>query len=129
MLVIFIAIILVASVISYLVVPAPANVEIIGVNFQSPDDVCGLNGAVDSSYYNTTAGQSFSLSYELSGNNTTSGGTAACEVNSVSTPTAGFSLSGTNVPLAIPENSTQILSFTVNPPGSSFTGVLTLILT
>jgi hypothetical protein len=126
---VFVVIILVVGVVAYLFIPAPASVEITGINFQSPDDACGLDGAVDPSYYNVTAGQSFSLSYELSGNNTTSGGTAACEVNSVSTSTSGFSISDANVPLAIPENSTQILSFTVNPPGSSFTGVLTLILT
>jgi len=128
-LVIVVVIILVVGVVSYFLIPTAANVEITGVNFQSPDNVCGLDGAYDSAYYNATAGQSFTLEYDISGNNTTSGGTAACEITSVSTPTAGFSISGANVPLAIPANSTQLLSFTVNPPGSAFTGVLTLVLT
>ena len=128
-LVVFVVIILVAGVVAYLLTPAPANVTITGVNFQSPDNACGLDGATDPSWYNTTAGQSVILSYDITGNNTTAGGTAACSINTVTTTTAGFSISGANVPLQVPVNSTQILSFTVNPPGSSFTGVLTLVLT
>lgn len=129
LLVVFVVIILVAGALSYLLTPTPPNVTITGINFQSPDDACGLNGATDPNWYNTTASQSLTLSYELSGSNTTAGGTAACQITSVSTTTPGFSITGANVPLAIPANSTQILSFTVNPPGSAFSGVLTIVLT
>lgn len=129
-LVIFVVLILVAGVVYYLLAPAPANVEITGVNFQSPDNACGLNGAVDPSWYNTTTGTSLVLSYEIGGPNATSWtGTLPCTIASVNTTTAGFSITGANTPLHIPANATQILSFTVNPPGSAFTGALTLVLT
>ena len=128
-LVVFVVVILVTGVALYFLAPAPANVQVTGINFQSPDDACGLNGATDPSWYNTTVGQSFALSYEISGNNTTAGGTAACQITAVTTPTAGFGISGADVPLQILANTSQIFSFTVNPPGSSFTGVLTIVLT
>jgi hypothetical protein len=129
-LVVFVVLILVAGVVSYFLLPSPANVEITGVNFQSPDDACGLDGATDTSWYNTSAGTSFVLSYLIGGPNASSGtGTVACQITSVNTTTAGFSITGANVPLPIPANTTQTLAFTVNPPGSAFTGVLTLVLT
>lgn len=135
-LVVFVVAILVVGVVSYLLVPSPANVTVTGINFQSPDNACGLNGATDPNWYNTTTGSSFELSYYISGVNVTyniSGhpvnGTAACEISSVSTTTSGFSISGANVPLAIAANSTESLSFTVNPPGSAFTGVMTIVIT
>jgi hypothetical protein len=130
--VVFIAILLVFGVVAYLLVPAPSSaiVEVTGINFQSPDNACGLNGAVDTSDYNTTAGVSFTLSYTLSGPNATSGGgTTACTISTVSTTTSGFSISGANVPLSIPANSSQVFSFTVNPPGTAWTGTLTIVLT
>lgn len=135
-LVIFVVIILVAGVVSYLLAPPAANVTITGVNFQSPDNACGLNGAIDPTWYNTTVGSSIVLSYDITGanvtytiHNATVNGTAACQIATVSTTTSGFSISGANVPLPIAANTTQILSFTVNPPGSGFTGVLTLVIT
>ena len=134
--VVFVVILLVFGVIAYFLAPAPASgpaVTVTGINFTSPDNACGLNGAVDPTWYNTTAGQSFSLSYDISGNVTgvVSGvnTTGPCEIHTISTTTAGFSITGANVPLAVPANATQLLGFTVNPPSSAFTGVLTLVLT
>ena len=129
-LVVLVVVILVAGVISYLLAPSPPNVEIAGVNFQSPDNACGLNGAFDSGYYNTTAGTSITLSYDLTGPNSTSGnGTLACMIFTVTTTTPGFSISGANVPLSVPANATQIFTFTVNPPGNAWTGTLTVVVT
>jgi len=117
-LVVFVVVILVAGVVSFLLAPTPANVEITGINFQSSDNTCGFGGAFDPNYYNTTAGTSFSISYYVTGNNSTAG-TGACEIHSVTTSTPGFSISGANLPLVVLANSTQILTFTVNPPGSA----------
>lgn len=129
-LVVLIVVILIAGVISYLLAPSPATVEIVGINFQSPDNACGLNGAVDPTYYNTTAGTSITLSYDLTGPNSTTGsGTVACAISSVTTTTAGFSISGADVPLSVPANTTQVFTFTVNPPNSAWTGTLTVVLT
>ena len=134
--VVFVVVLLVFGAISYLLAPPSASgpaVTITGINFSSPDDACGLDGAVDPTWYNTTAGQSFSLSYEISGNVTgnVSGvnTTAPCQISTLYTTTPGFNITGANVPLAVPANSTQLLGFTVNPPNSAFTGVLTLVLT
>jgi hypothetical protein len=134
--VVFVVILLVFGVIAYFLAPAPASgptVTVTGINFTSSDNACGLNGAVDPTWYNTTAGQSFSLSYDISGNVTgnVSGvnTTAPCEIHTLSTTTPGFNITGANVPLSVPANKTQVLGFTVNPPNSAFTGVLTLVLT
>lgn len=129
-LVVFVVIILVVGVVAYFLLPAPPAVEITGVNFESSDNACGLNGAVDTSWYNTTAGSSFGLSYVISGPNATAWtGTLACTINTVGTTTSGFSITGADTPLNIPANLTQILSFTVNPPGSAYAGALTIVLT
>ena len=128
--VVFVVILLVFGIIAYLTAPSSATVEVTGINFQSPDNACGLDGAVDSSYYNTTAGNSFTLSYDLTGPNATSGnGTLACSIQTINTTTAGFSITDANVPLSIPANTTQIFTFTVNPPNSAWTGTLTVVLT
>jgi hypothetical protein len=134
--VVFVVILLVFGVIAYLFAPASTSgpaVTVTGINFTSSDNACGLNGAVDPTWYNTTAGEAFSLSYSISGNVTgnVSGvnTTAPCQITTISTTTPGFSISGANVPLAVPANATQLLGFTVNPPNSAFTGVLTLVLT
>ena len=132
-LVVIIVIIVVIAVIAYLL--APPAVTITGVNFQSADNACGLNGGSDPTQYNESAGQSFSLSYSILGPSVSYGnasipnGTAACEIQTLTTTTPGFSISGANVPLSIPVNASQILSFNVNPPGSAYTGVLTIFLT
>ena len=134
--VVFVVILLVFGVISYLLAPASSSgpaVTITGVNFTSPDNACGLNGAIDPSWYNTSAGQSFPLSYDISGNVTgnVSGvnTTAPCEIYTLTTTTPGFNITDANVPLYIAANTTQILGFTVNPPNAAFSGVLTLVLT
>ncbi len=124
-----VAVILVVGVIVFLLPPAPgASVTVTGIAVSSPDDACGLNGATDDGF-NATVGQSIQFTYDISGNSTISGGTAACTIESVSTTTPGFSVTGANVPLSIPANSIQQLSFTMNLPGSAYTGVLTLVIT
>jgi hypothetical protein len=122
-----VAVILILGVIFLFLAPSP-NVIVTGINFSSPDDACGLNGATDYGF-NASSGTSMQFTYQLSGNNTTDGGTSACTINSLTTSTPGFSISGANVPLAIPANSTQLLSFSVNMPSSSYTGILTFVLT
>jgi len=104
------------------------NINVTGINFVSPDDVCGLNGATDTGFSGNSS-QSIEFTYQISGNTTTNGGTAACTIHSVSTTTPGISLTGANVPLVIPVNSSQILMFAVNMPSGSYTGVLTLVMT
>jgi len=134
--VVFVVILLVFGAIAYLLAPSSSSgpaVTITGVNFFSPDNVCGLNGASDPTWYNETAGQSFPLSYEISGNVTgnVSGvnTTAPCEIYTLTTSTPGFNITDANVPLVIAANATENLGFTVDPPNSTWSGVLTLVLT
>lgn len=126
--VVIVVVVLILGVISYLSLGPSPDVLVTGINFSSPDNTCGLDGATDYGF-NASSGTSMEFTYEISGNNTTSGGSAACTIHSVSTTTAGFSISGANVPLSIPVNSSQLLSFSVNMPGSSYTGILTLVIT
>jgi hypothetical protein len=125
---VIVVIILVIGVVGYLLAPPMANIQVTAINFYSADDVCGLNGA-SSDGFNTSSGQAVELSFAISGNNTTNGGTAACEIQTISTTTPGFGVSGANVPLTVPANSSPTLSFSVSVPSGSYTGVLTLNLT
>jgi len=128
-LVVIVVLILILGVVSYFLLPSAAPaINITGINFFSSDNACGLDGATSSGFGANTS-QAYPLSFYISGNNTTNGGTAACNITSVSTSTSGFSITGANVPLAVPVNSSPLLSFTVNCPSSPYTGVLTIVLT
>jgi len=128
-LVVIVVVILILGVVSYLLLPTSSpNINITGVNFFSTDDACGLNGATASGF-TANSSQAYPLSFYISGNNTTNGGTAACTINSVSTSTPGFSITGANVPLPVPENESPLLSFTLNCPSSPYSGVLTIEVT
>jgi len=129
--------VLVAIVVIFLVIPiaflsfAPTapSVVVTGINFQSPDNACGLDGATDYGF-NASTSQTVSFTYAIYGPNATSGnGTLACQIMGVATSTPGFSVTGANVPLSIPANATQDLSYNVITPGSSYTGVLTIVVT
>lgn len=107
------------------------SIQVTVINFVSPDNTCGLDGAQDYGF-NDSLGATIGFQYDIGGNNTTAGpnATAACEIHSVSTPTAGFSISNANVPLIVPANVTsQVLSYTVTCPTSNFDGPLTIVLT
>ena len=130
-LVIFVVAILVLGVLADLLLPvssSSSNVIVTGINFYSADDACGLNGATDTGF-NASTNQSIEFTYSISGNNTTSGGTAPCEIENIGTTTAGFTVTGANTPLVVPANSSVDFSFAVNTPPDPYTGVLTLVLT
>jgi hypothetical protein len=113
---------------AFVLLPTSPDVVVTGINFSSPDNACGLDGSTDVGF-NASSGDTVELTYQISGNNTTANATAPCTVHSVTTSTPGFSITGANVPLAVPANATQLLSFSVNVPDAAFTGVLTLVIT
>ena len=124
-----VVVVLVFGVSGFLFLPAAAAITVTGINFESPDDACGLNGATDSGF-NASTGQSVGFTYQISGPNASSGsGTVSCTLSGITTSTQGFSVSGANVPLSIPANSTQLFSFNVTAPSAPYTGVLTLVIT
>lgn len=99
-----------------------------GIDYQSPNDVCGLAGATDTGF-NASEGQVVEFEYEVAGNSTSNGGTAACTISAITATTPGFSISGANVPLLIPANATENFWFNVTCPSSPYTGILTIVLT
>ncbi|MGB6443225.1 MAG: hypothetical protein WBF81_08020, partial [Thermoplasmata archaeon] len=74
-LVVFVVVILLVAVASFFFVAPPPNIIVTGINFYSPDDACGLNGATDYGF-DANSSTSIEFTYEISGNNTTAGGTA-----------------------------------------------------
>jgi len=132
---VFVVIILVVSVLFYLLLPVTVSstgttpaITVTVVNFVSPDNTCGLDGAT-SAGYTANASETDTFEYGIDGNNTTGGGTSACIVHSVTTSTSGFGLWGANVPLVIGINETRYLWFNVTTPNSSYNGPLTFVLT
>lgn len=124
----FVAIFLVIFIIAAFVLVPVAPIRVTGIDYQSPDNVCGLNGATDTGF-NASEGQVEPFEYQVSGNSTANGGTAACTISTISAITAGFSISGANVPLVIPINTTEDFFFNVTCPTSPYTGILTIELT
>jgi len=126
-LVVFVVLILLVSVVSFLLLPAPASVTVTQLYFTSVDNACGVDGAT-SDGFNASTSQAISLSFYITGNNTTSG-TSACRIQTVSTPTAGFVIAGADTPLYVAANQTGTLSFNVDTPNSGYSGILTIVVT
>ncbi len=108
---------------------APPEIDVTGINFVSPDNACGLDGAVDYGF-NGTAGQSMEFTYQLY-NDLPTNATMGCTIANITTTTPGFSVTGANTPLTIPAgvNSTKLFSFQLNFPSDAYTGGLTFLLT
>jgi len=98
-----------------------SSVVVTAINLVSSDNACGMNG-------NTFAGFNTSLGgYEedtLTVPNV--GYYPNCTISSVHSRTSGFGISGANVPLTIPYEGIESLSFAIAAPGFPFTGVLTI---
>jgi len=98
---------------------ANTAISVTAIDYTSHDDACGINGDTQPGY---TGGSGGSEEITI----TLGGGPAGCTVTTVSTTTAGFSISGANVPLKVPSQGSARLSFTVTSPTASYSGVLTL---
>ncbi len=123
-------VILVLGVAAFIFLPnnsTSGTVTVTTIDYASPDDACGVAG-VTSHGFNASAGESLKIGVIMYGNSTATG-TAACSIQTLSTSTPGFSITGADVPLKISANQHATLSFTVTVPGSGFTGVLTLVVT
>jgi hypothetical protein len=125
-----VVVILVLGVVAFIFIPTTspaATVTVTSIAFTSPDDACGVAGAT-SQGFNVSTDESLKIGVYMYGNSTATG-TSACTIQAISTTTPGFSITGADVPLVIPANEHATLSFTVNMPGSAFSGVLTLVVT
>lgn len=124
----FVVVLIVVAAVAVLTAPPAVTYTVVvtGINIDSSDNVCGLNGATAQGF-NASTNQSVSLTYAISGANNSAGtGTLACNITSVVADTAGFTVSGANTPLKIPANASPLLSFNVETPATPYTGVLTL---
>ncbi len=109
--------------------PGGYPVDVAQINFVSPDNSCGLDGATDNGF-NATTGDALNFAYPIVGNASFTGsGTLPCAIHSVTTPTSGFTITGADVPLVVGANATQTLSYVVTCPPSSFVGDLTVVIT
>ncbi|MCI4372754.1 MAG: zinc ribbon domain-containing protein [Thermoplasmata archaeon] len=125
---VIVAVILVLGVVSFLLVPPGPEIQVTIINVDSPDNVCGLDGEYGDGF-NASTGDLVGFDYLISGANASSGGTLPCTIVAVSTPTAGFSVTNVSVPLTVPANETVDLTFSIQCPGSDYTGSLTLVMT
>lgn len=98
-----------------------SSIDVTAINLTSSDNACGMNGHTFSGY-TTSGGGSVSDTLTIPNGNIL----LSCTINSVSSTTSGFSISGANVPLTIPAGGTESLSFTIHAPSGSFNGVLTI---
>jgi len=131
--VIIVVVILVIGLASFFLVPPAPSIQVTVIDVESVDNVCGLDGA-SASGFNASTGDQVGLSFNIAGANVTWAngtivGTLACTIETVNASTPGFSLLSVSVPLIVPANETVILSFTVQCPGSDYTGSLTLVMT
>jgi zinc-ribbon domain len=119
----------VIAAIGFFLIPAAPAINVSEITFLSTDNACGLANS-DWEGFTGNSSQVFYIGFDLNGTaNSTSGGTDACMITTVSAVTAGFSVSGANVPLSIPRNATETLQFNLTCPSSSFNGVLDLSVT
>jgi hypothetical protein len=128
-LVVIVVFVLVIGVVAFLL-PAPvAGIQVSAINVDSPDNVCGLDGASSEGFdANTTDVVGFD--YSITGANATAWvGTLACTISTVTTSTPGFLVTNVSVPLIVPANETVDLTFSVQCPATDYSGNLTLVMT
>lgn len=97
-----------------------STVSVSQVDWTGSNSCGGLPGSTTHGFLVFSGG---SISYSVV---VTNGNPSACTINSVTASTAGFSVSGANVPLTVPASNTLTLTFSIAVP-SSYSGVLTLV--
>jgi hypothetical protein len=122
--VVIVVVLVIASVGFYLfLVPSP-NVDVTYLYIYAPDDVCGLNTNPQAYYgFNATPGSAQPIGLEVENFNTS----ASCTVRGVLTNTSGFGVTSPQLPLTIPAKGNGTLNFTLDLPGSSYTGAVNLV--
>jgi hypothetical protein len=126
--VIIVVVIFVVGVLAFLLLPGAPAIQVGTIVVESADNVCGLDGATASGF-NASTGNTVPLAFGINGTaGPTPGSSLPCNITSLTTSTAGFNITGANLPLVIPANATETLIFNVVCPGSPYTGDLTLVM-
>ena len=103
-----------------LLAAAATSISVSAINFTSSDNACGMNSQTTLGF--TTGGGSTVQESVI----VTGGLFLSCTINTVSATTAGFSVSGANVPLTVAADGSQTLTFNIHVPSGSYSGVLTI---
>jgi hypothetical protein len=102
-----------------LLVAAVPFVTVTEIDFTSVDNACGANGSNVSGFTVRATSTAF-----VNVTVVNSGSALPCTISSLRATTAGFSLSGANLPLRVSPNGSAPLSFTVHVPSSGYMGNL-----
>ncbi len=120
--VVIVVIILMAVALAVLLAPPKFGVDVNGVNWSGSNSCAGLSGQSTPGFVGPDGG---TLSYSLTVSNPSPN--PSCTIHSISATTSGFSVSGGNLPLTISDGGSTNLAFTINLPGSDYSGVLELV--
>ncbi|HZY69431.1 MAG TPA: hypothetical protein VFF67_00425 [Thermoplasmata archaeon] len=96
------------------------TVAVTAIHHTSGDNPCRMKGQTGAGFV-TTGGGSVEEPVIANG-----GIFLSCTISTVSSTTAGFSISGANTPLNGPARGSRTLSFKITAPHSEYTGVLTI---
>lgn len=117
--------VLLSGVLAFVFLAAPSlPVEIRSIDFDAPDNVCGLNAnPVGTTGYNETTSTNTTVDFLIPNFNST-----PCEIREIATSTSGFTLYDAQVPRTIPGSASAQLNVTIKTPPSRFSGNLILVL-
>ena len=119
--VVVIVIVIIAFLALAFLVVSSTSINVTAINVTSSDNACGTNGQT-SLGFTTSSGGAEQYTVSITNSNLV----FSCTIASVSATTSGFSLSGANLPLTIPAQGTESVSFTIHCPSGSYNGILTI---
>lgn len=102
-------------------VTRPAEVNVSAIDFDAPSGTCGLSGSTTDGF-TAAVGNLYPMTLSVTNRLAT-----ACTISSVTTSTAGFSISSANVPLSVPSGGSALLTFNLGLPSNAYQGPLVLV--
>ena len=124
--VILVVLFLVVGVVAFagLLTPA-APIQVSAIFVYAPHNTCGLNlTPIYFPGFNSSKGANETLDFSMPNYNT-----SACVVHAAATNTSGFALYNVQAPVTIPGSSSASMNITIHVPSSSYSGVMSLVLT
>jgi hypothetical protein len=118
-----VVIVIVAVALMFIVATSP-KIDVTAVNYEFTGDSCSGWTTGTMSGTNVSAGSQITLTLGL----TNTALLGYCNATSVTTTTSGFSVVSSNAPLNVSATQTESLSIVVGTPSSSYTGVLTIVI-
>ena len=124
--VILVVLFLVVGVIAFAGILTPAlPVQVSAIFVYAPHNTCGLNlTPIYFPGFNSSKGANETLDFSMPNYNT-----SACVVHAAATNTSGFALYNVQAPVTIPGSSSASMNITIHAPSSSYSGVMSLVLT